>query len=52
MEQGRFVVLFADEKPAPITHVTIDSQNYPQALTVELATIIAQASTLAPQYAQ
>lgn len=52
LEQGRFVVLFADEKPAPIAHVTIDSQNYPQALTVELATIIAQASALAPQYAQ
>lgn len=52
LEQGRFVVLFADEKPAPIAHVTIDSQNYPQALTVELATVIAQASTLAPQYAQ
>ena len=50
LAQGQFVVSFANETPAPITQVTVDSTNYPDALTVELATIIAQANTLSPQY--
>lgn len=50
LAQGRFVVGFANETPAPITVVTVDSTDNPDALTVELATIIAQANTLTPQY--
>jgi uncharacterized protein len=50
LAQGRFVVGFANETPAPITVVTVDSTDDPDALTVELATIIAQSSTIAPQY--
>lgn len=50
LSQGQFVVSFANETPAPITQVTVESQDYPEALTVELATIIAAANTLSPQY--
>ncbi len=50
LAQGQFVVTFANETPAPITQVTVESQDYPEALTVELATIIAAANTLSPQY--
>jgi hypothetical protein len=48
--QGQFVVTFANETPAPITQITVESQDYPQALIVELATIVAAANTIAPQY--
>ncbi|MGA2491844.1 MAG: hypothetical protein ABSF67_02710 [Roseiarcus sp.] len=50
LQQGQFVVAFANEVPAPITQVTVNSSDDPDALTVELATIIAQANTVAPQY--
>jgi hypothetical protein len=50
LQQGQFVVSFANEVPAPITQVTVNSSDDPDALTVELATIIAQANTIAPQY--
>lgn len=50
LQQGQFVVSFANETPAPITQVTVNSSDDPDALTVELATIIAQANTIAPQY--
>ena len=50
LAQGQFVVTFANETPAPITQVTVESQDYPEALTIELATILAQANTLSPQY--
>jgi len=50
LQQGQFVVNFSDETPAPITQITINSDDDPDALTVELQTIVAQANTLAPQY--
>ena len=50
LQQGQFVVAFANEVPAPITQVTVNSSDDPDALTVELATIIAQSGTIAPQY--
>jgi hypothetical protein len=50
LQQGQFVVQFANETPAPITQVTVNSMDDPDALTVELATIIAEAGTIAPQY--
>jgi hypothetical protein len=50
LQQGQFVVAFANETPAPITQVTVNSSDDPDALTVELATIIAQSGTIAPQY--
>ncbi len=48
--QGKFTLRFANEPPAPITHVTVDSTDYPEALEVELATLIAQAATIPAQY--
>jgi phage tail sheath protein FI len=50
LRQGKFRVFFQSEEPAPIMQVTIDSRPYYQALEVELATIVAQAATLVPQY--
>ena len=50
LRQGKFRVFFNNETPAPIMQVTVDSRPYYQALTVELATIVAQAATLVPQY--
>ena len=51
LRQGKFRVFFAQEEPAPITQITIDSRPFYKALEVELATLIAQAATLVPQYA-
>lgn len=50
LQQGQFTVQFKSETPAPITQVTINSMDDPLALTVELATIVAAANTLSPQY--
>lgn len=50
LRQGRFVVSYAQEEPAPIARVTVDSKPFYQALEVELATLVAQAATLTPQY--
>ena len=50
LRQGQFRVFFASEHPAPIMQVTIDSRPYYPALQVELATLVAQAATLVPQY--
>ena len=50
LQQGRFTLDFSNEIPAPITVVTVNASDYYDALTVELATLIAQASTLVPQY--
>jgi len=50
LRQGKFVVSYAQEEPAPIVQVTIDSRPYYEALEVELATLVAQAATYLPQY--
>ena len=50
LQQGQFTVDFANEVPAPITQVTVNSSDDFQALVVELQTIVAQAATNAPQY--
>ena len=50
LQQGQFTVDFANEVPAPITQVTVNSSDDFQALVVELQTIVAQAATNSPQY--
>ncbi len=50
LQQGQFAVNFANEVPAPITQVTVNSTDDPNALVVELATIVAAANSIAPQY--
>jgi len=50
LRQGKFTVSYAQEEPAPITQVTIDSRPYYEALEVELATLVSQAATYLPQY--
>lgn len=50
LQQGQFVVGFANETPAPITLVTVLSSDYYQALVVEEQTIIAEASGITPEY--
>ncbi len=50
LRQGKFRIFFAAENPAPIMQVTVDSRPYLAALEVELATLVAQAATLVPQY--
>jgi uncharacterized protein len=50
LSQGQFTVTFANQTPPPITQVTVESTDYPEAFTVELANIIQAASTLSPQF--
>jgi len=50
LRQGKFRVVYAQEEPAPIVQVTIDSRPFQQALEVELATIVSQADSLTPQF--
>jgi phage tail sheath protein FI len=46
---GRFRVFFKSEEPAPIVQVTVDSRRDRDALVVELAAIVAEASSLIAQ---
>lgn len=50
LRQGKFRIFYNSEPPAPIMQVTVDARPYLQALEVELATLVAQAATLVPQY--
>lgn len=50
LAQGQFTVTFANQTPPPITQVTVESADFPEAFTVELATIIQAASTLSPNF--
>ncbi|ATQ67829.1 MULTISPECIES: hypothetical protein [Methylosinus] len=49
--QGRFRIAYYAETPAPITRIDIDSYPFSEALTAELAAIVAQAATIQAQYA-
>jgi phage tail sheath protein FI len=49
--QGRFRVAYYAETPAPITRVDIDSYPFSEALTAELAALVAQAATIQAQFA-
>ena len=46
LRQGKFRVFFAQEEPAPIAQITIDSRSYYKALEFELATLGRQAAAL------
>ncbi len=50
LRQGKFRIFFQNEEPAPIARVDVDSRPYFGALEIELQKIIAQATTLVPQY--
>jgi phage tail sheath protein FI len=50
LRQGKFVVSYSQEEPAPITGVTVDSRNFETALEVELANLVAQAAAIPAQY--
>jgi uncharacterized protein len=50
LAQGQFTVTFANQTPPPITQVTVESTDFPEAFTVELATIIQAANTLSPGF--
>ena len=50
LRQGKFTVGYAQEEPAPITQVTIDSRPFYEALTAELATLVAQAAQLPARF--